>query len=1499
MAFSLPQAIPAAIGTLQPAPGSPPGPGGSGGAASPGPGAGWEIFVLSASDYSTVLCEIPETVKLSFTFTKQLNDLGSGNVVLSMDDPWWHNTVLSDGNAPEEILDFECVWQIRQDGVPRFEFFGETITEQLVDPTEQRQVTITGPGAISALKWAMCVPHGFPNIILKLDSIQDNFSEVDVNGNGVLDTNLWNATSPSGSVYITPVQGAYPYPGGTKYALSTLYPSGSVTLSATPGTTLLGATPYDASDSVISAQVSPIGLNNASGSYSLAGLDGSELTQFYIQSNANSSYYALIGLSGTAFYCQLGDANGTTTKVMPAYDPAQHAYWMISEQGGTGGGSGTLYFWTSPDGNNWTQRWQAVHSWDARSCSFYFAAAYDVSNSQSAQLTNLNSNVSSPSYQGETYLGFPIMGIWFDQWAKAQARGTIPFTTTSLGPGADSFGNAWVDSQNVQTVNGTDLYSFLQACTSTLNADYVMQPGFVLQVGMPTSTSISLGTQRQGQIVFREGREYQTKQRTRMRSQIQNVIGAENQDGHEISAINSGSVASWGQREAWYQTGAQVDPASMTLAAAAAAAANADQVEGLSAQITPNLPGRTVFQNFDVGDWVGDERPDFSAVDAVRVVAIAVQVDSTGTETHELTFLTYVQWLEQQLTFVTNQLGGSFVNAPGLTPVALSKYGTGQVPTYFRPAQQLNTLADVNMSAGVPATNSPLVFNPVTGQYHPAGSPDPVTGAILPVTVAGSGGTATVTPGGVSVTNATPTVAPDGGGSPGPVTSVATTATGTVTVINGVTRITTGVQGDGTVTVVETNGPAPATPDTPIVTSIPAGITVSWDGLLAAAVPLLDFAYVQVHASATNGFTPSSATLQAVLQTSGTVTISGLTPGTTYYAKLIAVNNSGNASAASTQASVAAGFVSATTISGLTATLIGNIGVLNPNPYFWGGDGSGWAALNGTFAVVTGGLLPAGSPYTYAGQYVSNGTAGSMRESGGPFPAGLNQQYLITAWVYTTGVASGSQMSGSGSLSAGPRRGSGTTQFPFAQLSGSGSLGVKDSQSPGEIPIDIGFNWTNNGTFVSASTATTPVQVGTWTSVTAVLTSPSAGINQAYPRIGSAVGGVTIYAEAILCLPQVPGGLIQTGTITATQIAAGIVVAGIVDATTITGATFNATGPGGTPTGVFVYTPGTTPALGNPPIAALTASDTDLFGNDITPGVASAGGKIIAIGSTPSGGTPSFVQLAPGNPAAVNIGSGAARELIASRVATSLAGSGTTTRISTQIASAETTNTSGQQSFVTVSSATDDNSTGPFIQLQATGPSGSGFFNVFSDFAQVTNVPFLDFRANRVNGVQSSVNGYSRTNPTSAINITDNYTIPAGDATAVGVIYEIEVPFSGVWEASGALNLEFNLDGTFTNLVPIASGLAVAGHNYGGTFRLTLRVTLTGVSGTCDIQGDGGVTDTSVARAGSTSAVLYGINSSHAFDTTVSHTLAVAAAFSVSNGSQTIFGNGSTFTRKG
>ncbi|MEW1565824.1 hypothetical protein AB0454_22895 [Streptomyces sp. NPDC093509] len=113
-------------------------------------------------------------------------------------------------------------------------------------------------------------------------------------------------------------------------------------------------------------------------------------------------------------------------------------------------------------------------------------------------------------------------------------------------------------------------------------------------------------------------------------------------------------------------------------------------------------------------------------------------------------------------------------------------------------------------------------------------------------------------------------------------------------------RALLGIQGDGTTAVNVVNGAAPPVPSTPTAAPAIGGIAVGWDGKFAnnTAIPL-DWSRVEVHASATPGFTPTSLTLQATIETAqgGISYVPFFVPA---YVCLVARNTSGAASAPTT-----------------------------------------------------------------------------------------------------------------------------------------------------------------------------------------------------------------------------------------------------------------------------------------------------------------------------------------------------------------------------------------------------------------------------------------------------------------------------------------------------------------------------------------------------------------------------------------------------------------------
>ncbi|PSJ23886.1 hypothetical protein B7P34_36360, partial [Streptosporangium nondiastaticum] len=100
---------------------------------------------------------------------------------------------------------------------------------------------------------------------------------------------------------------------------------------------------------------------------------------------------------------------------------------------------------------------------------------------------------------------------------------------------------------------------------------------------------------------------------------------------------------------------------------------------------------------------------------------------------------------------------------------------------------------------------------------------------------------------------------------------------------------------------------APPVTSAPVVSNYLGVLKIAWDGLTStggselAAAP--DFDHVEVHLSTASGFTPSTSTYFDRLYAAGVVVYTDGVYGTTYYAKLVPVDGSGNKGAASGQGS--------------------------------------------------------------------------------------------------------------------------------------------------------------------------------------------------------------------------------------------------------------------------------------------------------------------------------------------------------------------------------------------------------------------------------------------------------------------------------------------------------------------------------------------------------------------------------------------------------------------
>lgn len=257
-------------------------------------------------------------------------------------------------------------------------------------------------------------------------------------------------------------------------------------------------------------------------------------------------------------------------------------------------------------------------------------------------------------------------------------------------------------------------------------------------------------------------------------------------------------------------------------------------------------------------------------------------------------------------------------------------------------------------------------------------------------------------------------------------------------------------------------------------------------------------------------------------------------------------------------------------IASLTASLIGQTGgILNANPYFTGGDGSGWAA-GGTAAFSVTNTPPAGIPFPNVAKLVGGGgPPNKLFDFNEVFPVQPNTQYLVSGFVYS----------------------------PVST-------------------INFGMDWRDaNKTLLGETGPIITVPVNTWTPISAVVTSPStAGLALGNIFLYPAAPGGTMYAAGLIALPQIPGALIQTNSITAAQLIAGLVIAGIIDGTTVNAATFNGSTFNGSDfeinsNGAFFYSG--TPAAGNLLISITNNAGKDQFNNSYLAGTTAYNHSIV------------------------------------------------------------------------------------------------------------------------------------------------------------------------------------------------------------------------------------------------------------------------------------------------
>lgn len=123
---------------------------------------GWSIHVLDYKDMTSLVAIITEFSE--FSFTQELNGVGTGSITMDEDSPFWVQ-LLENKSSTRLLLDREYVFEAWDRNTPRFAWLGQTVTNTVIGEDATRSVQISGPGIAQVLTWAKVWRPGWPTTV--------------------------------------------------------------------------------------------------------------------------------------------------------------------------------------------------------------------------------------------------------------------------------------------------------------------------------------------------------------------------------------------------------------------------------------------------------------------------------------------------------------------------------------------------------------------------------------------------------------------------------------------------------------------------------------------------------------------------------------------------------------------------------------------------------------------------------------------------------------------------------------------------------------------------------------------------------------------------------------------------------------------------------------------------------------------------------------------------------------------------------------------------------------------------------------------------------------------------------------------------------------------------------------------------------------------------------------------------------------------------------------
>jgi hypothetical protein len=379
------------------------------------------------------------------------------------------------------------------------------------------------------------------------------------------------------------------------------------------------------------------------------------------------------------------------------YDKVTQKYWRIRED------SGYIIFETSADKITWTERLRGEYDWPTTYVVLMFGiehlqGASGMSPPLSAYMYDLNVSV-LPNTETS-------MQVFRQYLETAQARNVIPFVRLGFTDTEDSSGRAWVGKLGTDLNEGMSLADALNNLTQLQQADWVMDADFVLNAyqRMKGDEAIPPVYFSKDDVVFHESGSQVTKERSRNRDGIANAIVGKSNTGEYAYIEDADSIEKYNKREAFISAGNADDVTDLAALLDSTIEELKEEKVSWKIVVAADQPGRRIFKDYNLGDWIGIENLDNNgniSVGQWRVVGIAISLAADSTLTVELTLQSrrelLIERLKQQVANMSasssagNTTIGSAISAAtliqqatlaGLKDVAIENPVEGYVLTY-------------------------------------------------------------------------------------------------------------------------------------------------------------------------------------------------------------------------------------------------------------------------------------------------------------------------------------------------------------------------------------------------------------------------------------------------------------------------------------------------------------------------------------------------------------------------------------------------------------------------------------------------------------------------------------------------------------------------------------------------------------------------------------------------------------------------------------------------